>query len=396
MTQAIEKRSGAITATEGFSEQSIEATGSTVEAILAAREKAMVEARFIVAMKRPRNWDVVRSKLLKAVERPGFADADIDRGQGKKPGSAWYKLPGYDNAEGFSIRFAEECLRTMGNLDTSSHVIWEDDRKRIIGVNVFDLETNVSIPTQITLEKTMERRYLKKGEVAISTRVTSSGKVNYILPADEAEMTKKQNSAISKAIRNGIMRLVPGDIQAECRQRILEIRHGDAAKDPDGARKKIIDAFGVLNVSPDDLEEYTGNDLNKISPAQIDHLRGLHKAIKAGEVTWKQVITEVRGEREDGGEQPKGPKKPTLDTVTASNKEKTEDIALQGLRNACIELAKQLWSENDYMTKLSALARKKGFSFTACTEEQGKELFTELGDMVAAVESEAQHDIDAQ
>ena len=85
-----------------------------------------------------------------------------------------------------------------------------------------------------------------------------------------------------------------------------------------------------------------------------------------------------------------------MDTVTAANREKTEDIALQGLRNACIELAKQLWSENDYMTKLSALARKKGFSFTACTEEQGKELFTELGDMVAAVESEAQHDIDAQ
>ena len=88
--------------------------------------------------------------------------------------------------------------------------------------------------------------------------------------------------------------------------------------------------------------------------------------------------------------------KPTLDTITAANREKTEDIALQGLRNACVEQAKQLWGEDKAMTKLSAMAREKGFSFTACTEAQGKDLFIELGDMVAAVESEAQHDIDAQ
>lgn len=397
MTTEIEKTNGAMTATKGFSEQSIETTGSTMESVLAAREKAMIESRLIMAMNRPRDWDDIRVKLMNAVERPGFADADIEdraKGKRKQPGSAWYKLPGYDNAEGFSIRFAEECIRAMGHLDAQSQVFWEDDKKRIVTVNVFDLENNVSIPTQITLEKTMERKSVKKGQIAIGTRVNSSGKTNFILPADEAEMTKKQNSAVSKAIRNAVLRLVPGDIQAACRQRIMEIRHGDTAKDPDGARRKMIDAFATLNVSPLDLVEYAGFDLDKLSPAQIDAMRKLYDAIKKGETSWQDVITEVRAEREPDGDTEKKTSGPvTLDTVTEANKEANRDASWGEITPAmqtAIGMAEKIFPEETYMNNLSALCREKGFSFTAARQEQLDWLVTELSDRLGAIESEVE------
>jgi hypothetical protein len=401
MIQETEHTGGAIVARDGFSEQSIETTGSTVEAVMAAREKAMVEARFVVAKKFPRSMDAVRSKLLKAVERPGFADSDIDKGNGKQPGSAWYKLPGYDNAEGFSIRFAEECMRVMGNLDVKSSILWEDDKKRIIEVTVFDIENNIAIPKQTVLEKTMERRFVKRGEVALGTRVTSSNKVNYILPADEAEMTKKQSSAESKAIRNAILRLVPGDIQAECRRRIMEIRHGDAAKDPDGARKRMIDAFAALNVTPGDLEEYAGDDLDKLSPAQIDHMRQLHKAIKSGETTWKAVIEEVREEREGNGDDaPKEKPKPTLSTIAEDNRRITDEKkqpekpdqpkaapdATGELRQRLIDLSKRVWGSDNNMVKLSEFCRKQNFAVMSATKEQLTWAISEMEPRAAAKE----------
>jgi hypothetical protein len=288
-------QNGAMIATSGFELQSIQTTGSTVESIMAAREKALVEARLIVAMKQPRNWDDIRIRLLRAIERPGFAGDDEKK---INPGCAWYKLPFGDSpAQGFSIRMAEECLREMGHIDARAQIIWEDDKIQRVQVTVFDYQSNTSIPTEITIEKTKERKYLKNGEIALSTRITSTGEVNYILPADERDMLQKQNAAISKAIRNGVMRLVPGDIQAELSDRILQIRHGSAATDPDGARKKIIDSFASLNVTPSELEEYLGHEIGLSTPAEIVHLRDLFSGIKEGKTTWVAVLNEAREER---------------------------------------------------------------------------------------------------
>lgn len=388
MEEQMNEQTGAIVATNGFADQSIQTTGSTVEALMAARAKALVEARFIVAMQRPRNIDVVRTKLLKAVERPGFADADIERnGKKKQPGSAWYKLPYGDGAEGFSIRFAEECMRVMGNLDIECQVIWEDDKKRLVQVTVTDLETNIAIPKQITIEKTMIRLSAKKGQHVIGRRINSQGKETVIIEADELEMAKKQNAAESKAIRNAILRLVPGDIQAECRRRILEIRHGETAKDPDGARKRMIDAFARINVSPVDLEEYTGIELGKLSPPQIDHLRELHGAIKIGETTWKAVIDAERAERNQEDSQPAPV---TMQSVTQANKEKAMKKPVESMEEppgkvtekVLIDLAVKAWGD-DSMLKLPAMMRDIGTTISGATVDQLLEAFDRLSAIIA-------------
>ena len=292
-------QSGGTIQRQGFASQelAVGGHGDTVASVLAARAKAEVEARFIVAMQRPRDWDLVRQKMLAACERPGFAGSMTE----KVFGAAWYRKPVGDGVEGFSVRFAEEAIRCMGNLDARSDVVWEDDTKRIVSVTVMDLEANVSIPTTLVIEKTVERKYLKKGQDAISARQNSRGEVTYTVEATPDEVLQRQNSLISKAIRNGVLRLLPGDIQAECRDRIMQIRHGDLAKDPAGFRRKVIDGFGRLGINAAALKKYIGHELETCTKTELAALRDLWQMLDDGKITWHEVVT---AKAEEDGEEP--------------------------------------------------------------------------------------------
>src|SRR3990167_8355491 len=82
-----------------FGADQLAVAGETSTALLAAQAEAMVKARFVVAMQRPRDFDDVRAKLLRACERPGFAGSATE----KTWGAAWYHKPVGDGVEGFSI-----------------------------------------------------------------------------------------------------------------------------------------------------------------------------------------------------------------------------------------------------------------------------------------------------
>jgi hypothetical protein len=306
---------GTVTRYEGGA-QELERRGDTSTALLAAQAEAMVKARFFIAIQRPRDWDDVRTKLLRACERPGFAGSATE----KTWGAAWFRKPVGEGVEGFSIRFAEEALRAMGNIDVETTPIYEDDSKRVLRVTVLDLESNVSMPTSITVSKTIIRKFLKKGQEALRTMVNSRQETTYLVEASEDEVFQKQQVLASKAIRNGVLRLLPGDIQAECRERILAIRHGEAAKDPDGFRKKVVDGFAKLNVLPSDIKKFLGHDLAKASPEQLTGLRDIWQQIGEGKTTWVAVMEAVAEER---GEQPPDPekKKPGLEGLTKKLKE---------------------------------------------------------------------------
>lgn len=277
--------------------EQLERTGETSTAMLVAHEEAVVKVRFFIAQQRPRDWDDVRAKLLKACERPGFAGSATENVWG----AAWFRKPIGKGVEGFSIRFAEEAMRCMGNMDIEQTPIYEDAQKRVLRVGVLDLESNVYIPTSITVEKTVIHTFLKEGQEALEVIVNSKNQRTFLVKATEDEVIQKQNSLASKAIRNGVLRILPGDIQAECRKRILEIRHGAAASDPDGYRKTVADGFATLNVLPSDIKKLLGHDLSQASPAQLTELKELWKKITNNETTWSAALA---SELEARGEQP--------------------------------------------------------------------------------------------
>jgi hypothetical protein len=260
----------------------------TAVSAIATQARAMVEARFVMAMHRPRDLDTVRVRLLKECRRPGFADAARYRrpaGREQDDRGEWVDKI----IEGPSIRFAEAAIRNMGNLDVQSPTIYDDDDKRIVRVSVTDLETNATYSRDITLEKLAEQKKLRKGQKAVGTRTNSYGDTVYLVTATESQLKLKQDSEISKSIRTLGLRLLPGDILDECMRLCIATKDAGIRADPDGARKRMIDGFAELGVSPDELKAYIGHDIGSCSPVEIGELRDLYLAIKDGITTWGEV-----------------------------------------------------------------------------------------------------------
>ena len=286
-------------------EQAVALRGETAALAQAEQAKAAVQARYLMAMKNPRDWDTVRIRLQKECRRPGFAEV------------ARYHKPIGKGVEGLSIRFAEAAIRCMTNILVESHVVYDDADKRQIRVSVTDLEANVTYPIDVMLSKTVERRQLKPGEVALSVRMNSQNQPTYTLPATEDDILNKQNAQVSKAIRTAGLRILPGDIADECEQMILDTLKNRDAADPDAAKKKILDAFATLNVMPAEIKVYLGHPVEQLSQPEILELRALYTAIKDGEASWAAAL-----ESKAGGKAPaemkgqtEGAKKSALDRL---------------------------------------------------------------------------------
>lgn len=268
------------------------ATTETASSAVAAQAKALIEARYIMAIRRPRDMDVVREKMLKECRRPAFAAV-----------ARYVKPIGKDQSKwpaGPSIRFAEAAVRILGNITVENVTVYDDREKRIVRVTVTDLEANVPYSDEITIAKTIERRQTKQGDIVIRTRTNSYGDMLYILEATDDDIINKQRALISKAIRTEGLRLIPGDIVDECMEAVLDTQHNADAQDPDAAKRKLFDAFGTLGVRADQLKEYLGHAAETLSPAELTDLRALFAAIRDGESNWREVMDAKTGAEAKG------------------------------------------------------------------------------------------------
>lgn len=257
------------------------ATRETASVAAAVQAEAMVRAHFAMALQRPRNPDMVRARLLRECERKAFAEC------------ATYTLPrGGAQITGPSIRFAEAALRALGNVMVQTSTIYDDDAKRIVRVQVTDLEVNYPDFRDIVITKTMERRSLKKGQVAISERVNSLGEKVYLVEATDDELLMRENAQTSRAIRTLAIRLLPGDLIDEALAACDRTLARDDSADPERTRKAMLDAFIAVGVSPADLATFLGHDTTALSPAEVRLLRGAYNALKTGEVTWQEILDE--------------------------------------------------------------------------------------------------------
>lgn len=251
---------------------------------LVAKARADIEARWTMALHRPRNMDQVRTLLLKECRRPGFA------------ASAIYRKPVGDGIEGLSIRFAEAAARCFGNIAMEVTQIYDDADTRIMRVSATDLETNVTWPQDVTISKLVERKGLRRGQVAVDQRMNSYGDAVFLVQASDDDLLNKQGALVSKALRTCILRIIPGNLQDEAYEVCNAILRDVAAKDPDQARNAVCDAFVQLGVQPTDLEEWLGHAIGVATPAEIEQLRRLYVAIRDGEATWPEAL-EQRSEQ---------------------------------------------------------------------------------------------------
>lgn len=258
----------------------------TAGEVLAEQAKAVVQARYIIALQRPRDWDVVRQRILKDCERPSFAETAI------------YKKPmGNSSVEGLSVRFAESAQRAIGNVLPERTIIYDDAVKRIVRVSMTDLESNVTHQKDLILEKSVERKN-SKGRNVISQRLNSYGETVYIVEATEDELLTKESSISSKIERQLTLKILPGDIQDEAKRAIKETLARADKADPDAAKKRLIDSFDDIGIRVPNLKEFLGVDsLDALQPADLKQLREIYTAIKEGETNWREVMEQRNAAR---------------------------------------------------------------------------------------------------
>ena len=275
---------------------------------MAAKQKAIVEARYKMALARPRDIDKVRQDMLKDAKRPSFAAVAI------------YHKPIGKGVEGPSIRFVEAAIRNMTNILTETDTVSEDDERRVIRVAVSDLETNTYFSQDVTVTKTVERQKLPHGEKAIRMRTNSKGQPVFIIHGTDDDILNKQNALISKAVRTLGLRLIPGDLVDEALYYVRQTMAQQDAQNPDAAKNRIIDAFAQLGVQVDMLKDYLGHELSSIDPNELQTLRGIYSSIKDGETTWKAVMDD-KAEKEA---EAKAAKKPAAEPAKATPKATTK------------------------------------------------------------------------
>jgi hypothetical protein len=269
----------------------------------AAREKAVIEARFIYAMRNPRSIDDFEQELLKECRRPSFA------------AKVKYSLPkgkDYDTGEqkfieGPSIRLVETALRCYKNSIAETATVFESEDLRIIRITVTDLESNLAYTSEVQIEKTVERKGFfdrkanqwngPKGRMLVTGsdgrpvgRPNSYGDMVYRCVATEDEVLSKQNALISKAVRTLALRLLPGDVVDAAMDTAEATMSTKDAQDPDAAKKSLLASFASLEIMPSELEQYLGHATDRINPAELKTLRKIFVAVSNGETTWEQVM----------------------------------------------------------------------------------------------------------
>lgn len=251
--------------------------GETASTAVATMARSQVEARYVMAMRNPRSMMTVRAKLLDACKRTRFAQ------------TARYAKPvGNSKVVGWSIRFAEEVARCLGNVLVEASVTFDDRTTRIIRVMVTDLESNISYPFDVSVAKTVERSK-PDGKEVLGQRLNSQGRTTYIVAATEDDLLNKQNALVSKAMRTGILRIIPADILEEAEEQVADTLAADDAQDPGAKAKKIADLFYALGVMPSQVEGVLGHPLTASTPAEVTLMRTWYTAMKEGETSWRDI-----------------------------------------------------------------------------------------------------------
>jgi len=249
-------------------------------AAVAAAEaaKARIQSAYIMAFKNSRDSDEARHRILQSCRRPAFAE----RVEYTKP-------VGNRKIKGPSIRFAEAALREWGNILSDIQIIYEDKEVRRSRILLVDLETNASFSKEIQIRKTVERRS-KEGREVLGERTNTNGDKVYIVACTEDELHNKEAAQISKAIRNEGLRLIPSDIIDEAIEIARQTLRDRDAKDPAAAKKRLLDAFGELGISPKEIQKYIGHSTDTLSPKELEDLRGVYRAVKDGETSWSEFV----------------------------------------------------------------------------------------------------------
>lgn len=251
-------------------------TGELAATTAQAAAQSEIQSAIIIARKFPRNEDACFQKLMRACQRPAFAEDvaySFPRGKKQDDRGAWVK----NYVTGPSVYLAREAARLWGNIRYGVEVVSDSDDLRVVRGWAWDLETNVKVSSEDSFKKLIQRKV--KG--------SEEGETIWIAP-DERDLRELTNRRAAICTRNCLLQLLPSDLVEDALAAAVATGEKSAAADPEAARKKVVTAFGSLNVPVEALEAYLGHKVAECSPKELADLRQIWKSISDGASTWNE------------------------------------------------------------------------------------------------------------
>lgn len=228
------------------------------ESALYLLTKAEIDSQVATAKAFPRSMTMFRDKALSmATFSPEVA------------ASCTYALPrGGKSLEGPSIRLAEIVAASYTNVQYGGRVIANDGKEITAQGICIDLENNV------------------KATVEVKRKITDKNGVTFT----QDMQTVTGNAAIAIAVRNAILKVIPGALVADIRDAAKQVARGTAQTLPE-RRDKAVSYFKSLGVTEKQLCEALG--IAKIGDIDLDKLEtltGMKAAIVNNESTVKDLF----------------------------------------------------------------------------------------------------------
>lgn len=240
-----------------------------------------VQGAIIVARRFPRNEDQAYQSLMKSCQRSSFAEKveySYPRGKKKNEQTGQWE----DNIiSGPSVYLSREMIRLWGNAQVGTEIIRDDEDSRHIRSFCWDVETNFRKFAESTFRKLVQRK-------------NSVTKLTEWVRPDERDLRELSNKQSAITERNSTLQVLPFDYVEDARAAARETLTKGAAQDPEGTRKRLLTAFGGMNVTADQLEEYLGHPVAQCSPTTLVELRKLYTALNEGQTTWSEVMEQKR------------------------------------------------------------------------------------------------------
>lgn len=218
-----------------------------------------------IAVQRPRDEaKILDASLKELILYPSLAEEALySKPVGKDEGGKM------KYAEGLSIRTAESLANRLGNNAYGCEITGEDEQSATLSAVYLDYETN----TRTVLQRRVSKYYKSRNK---GIQKYSPDRFDVILAANQ-----------SKILREAILRRLPAGLKREYELKAKEV----LSKKPLAERqKKMIDAFRLLHVKPEQLEQLREKSLTEFTHEDLTELMGIYNALKDGETTIESLI----------------------------------------------------------------------------------------------------------
>ena len=133
----------------------------------------------------------------------------------------------------------------------------------------------------------------------------------FMVDATPEEFKLKVASERSKLRRDCGQLLLPRYVLDACREQIDATVADETAKDPDAARKKVLERFFSIGIDAAMLRSYMGYALDALTVKDIAELQVIFTSLRDGECTWEDVVriktAPAEGEEQQAGAKPADP-----------------------------------------------------------------------------------------